>query len=151
MDQSSRSPTIIILPFLCYAVTRDGNRYTVNMRVFRISYYWTTFHHQLGAWNRLMRIISVISLKNTKWMTQRMFPTFIDHHRCLNVYLTDNQTRNLMNSSRQQIIQYCKPPFGNLPENRYRLGSENASERDLHGIIFTLDMNDQCREGYIVT
>ena len=22
-------------------------------RVFRISYYWTTFHHYLGAWNRL--------------------------------------------------------------------------------------------------
>ena len=22
-------------------------------RVFRISYYWTTFHHHLGAWNRL--------------------------------------------------------------------------------------------------
>ena len=23
-------------------------------RVFRISFYWTTFHHHLGAWNRLM-------------------------------------------------------------------------------------------------
>jgi len=23
-------------------------------RVFRVSYYWTTFHHHLGAWNRLL-------------------------------------------------------------------------------------------------
>ena len=31
-------------------------------RVFRISYYWTTFHHYLGAWNRLSLYTAVIQL-----------------------------------------------------------------------------------------
>ena len=26
-------------------------------RVFRISFYWTTFHHYLGAWNRLRQLV----------------------------------------------------------------------------------------------